>query len=139
MSLVSIAPELWTTGKCSHIVTFSFSIHYIVPSPTNQVIQIIITSNSKLPSDACLSARIATRRAVLVLIVDGVPTVTDHTSRWHSLLLHGFNCGVGRVVLGADLLVEAGVRGGLVEGGDFGDVLAVGLAGVYDSLVGVWC
>jgi hypothetical protein len=109
-------------------VTFSFDIHYIVSSPANSFIQIVKMSTQRL------SARIPTRRAVLVLIVNSVAAVTDHTSRGHSLLLHGFDRGVGRVVLGADLVVEAGVRGGLVEGGDFGDVLAVGLAGVLDSL-----
>jgi hypothetical protein len=81
-----------------------------------------------------LSARIAASRGILVLVVDGVLAVTGHASRGHSLLLHVLDGGVGGVVLGADLVVEAGVLGGLVERGDFGEVLAVGLAGVLNSL-----
>jgi hypothetical protein len=81
-----------------------------------------------------LSAGIATSRGVLVLVVNLVGTVAGHASRGHSLLLHGLDGGVGGVVLGADLVVEGSVGGGLVEGGDFGEVLAVGLAGVLDSL-----
>jgi hypothetical protein len=82
-----------------------------------------------------LSARIATSRGVLVLVVNLVGTVAGHASRGHSLLLHGPDGGVGGVVLGADLVVEGSVGGGLVEGGDLGDVLAVGLAGVLDGLI----
>jgi hypothetical protein len=133
MLLVSITPQLWTTGMCFiGTVKFSSSIHYIVSFPANLFIQIVMSNPG---SSAC----IATRRAVLVLVINSVSAITDHAGRRHSLLLHSLDRGVGRIVLGADLLVEAGVRGGLVERGDFGDVLAVGLAGVYDSLVGVWC
>lgn len=91
-----------------------------------------------IPSTLHSSARIPTRRTILVLIINSVPTITDHASRGHSLLLHALDSGFGGVVLGSDFAVEAGVRGGLVEGGDFGDVLAVGLAGVLDGLVGGW-
>jgi hypothetical protein len=110
----------------------SVHIHYNISFPAQLFIQ-IVTSNSIQR----LSARVTTRRGVLVVVVDGVLAVTGHARWGHSLLLHGLDGGVGGVVLGADLVVEGSVGGGLVEGGDFGEVLAVGLAGVLDSLVDV--
>jgi hypothetical protein len=95
----------------------------------------VIMSNPMMLSIQRLSAGIATSRGVLVLVVNLVGTVAGHASRGHSLLLHGLDGGVGGVVLGADLVVEGSVGGGLVEGGDLGDVLAVGLAGVLDGLI----
>jgi hypothetical protein len=47
--------------------------------------------------------------------------------------LHAVDGDARRVVFAADLGV-AGVGSVVVEGVDFGDVLAVGLAGVLDSL-----
>lgn len=80
-----------------------------------------------------LSAGIATSGAELVLVVDLVGTVTGHARRRHIGLLHAVDGHAGRVVFAANLGV-AGVGSVLVEGRDLGDVLAVGLAGVLDSL-----
>jgi hypothetical protein len=124
--------------KTRNAVSKSYSsvhIHYNISFPAQLFIQ-IITSNPTIVIRR-LSARITTSRGVLVVVVDGVLAVTGHARRRHSLLLHGLDGGVGGVVLGADLVVEGSVGGGLVEGGDFGEVLAVGLAGVLDSLVDV--
>jgi hypothetical protein len=82
---------------------------------------------------ASLCTGIATRSTELVLVVDLVVAVARDARRRHVGLLHAVDGGAGRVVFAANLGV-AGVRGVVVEGGDFGDVLAVRLAGVLDSL-----
>ena len=68
-----------------------------------------------------------------MLVVDLVGAVVGDARRRHVGLLHAVDGGAGRVVFATDFGV-AGVGGVVVEGGDFGDVLAVGLAVVLDSL-----
>jgi hypothetical protein len=80
-----------------------------------------------------LSAGITTSSAELVLVVDLVGAVTGDTGGGHISLLHAVEGDARGVVLGADLSV-AGVRGVVVERGDLGEVLAVRLAVVLDSL-----
>jgi hypothetical protein len=83
-----------------------------------------------------LSAGITTSGAELVLVVDLVAAVTNDAGGRHIGFLHAVDSDARRVVLGADLSV-AGVGSIVVEGGDLGDVLAVRLAVVLDSLD--WC
>ena len=78
------------------------------------------------------SAGVATSSAELVLVVASVVAVTWHTRRRHVDLLHAVDGGARRVVLRTDL-VPARV-GSVVKRWDFGDVLAVRLAVVLDSL-----
>lgn len=92
-----------------------------------------VKSNPIASHPICLRAGIATGSAELVLVVDLVVTVARDTRRRHIGLLHAVDGGAGRVVFAANLGL-AGVGGVVVEGRDFGDVLAVGLAGVLDSL-----
>jgi hypothetical protein len=80
-----------------------------------------------------LSAGITTSSAEFVLVVDLVGAVTGDTGGGHISLLHAVESDARGVVLGADLSV-AGVRGVVVERGDLGEVLAVRLAVVLDSL-----
>jgi hypothetical protein len=80
-----------------------------------------------------LSAGITTSSAELVLVVDLVGAVTGDTGGGHISLLHAVEGDARGVVLGADLSI-AGVRGVVVERGDLGEVLAVRLAVVLDSL-----
>ena len=80
-----------------------------------------------------LSAGVTTSSAELVLVVDLVRAVTGDARRRHVGLLHAVDGGAGRVVFAANLGF-AGIGRVVVKGGDFGDVLAVGLAGVLDSL-----
>jgi len=100
------------------------------------LISFYVHHNSINPSHpSYLSARIPTRRSELILILDSIPTVARYAGRRHGLLLQVLDRGGGGVVLGSDFVVEAGVRGGLIERRDFGEVLAVGFAGVLDGLV----
>lgn len=92
-----------------------------------------VKSNPIASHPICLRAGIATGSAELVLVVDLVVTVARDTRRRHIGLLHAVDGRAGRVVFAANLGV-AGVGGVVVEGGDFGDVLAVGLALVLDGL-----
>lgn len=85
-------------------------------------------------STQSLCAGVTTGSAELVLVVDLVGAVTGDTGRGHIGLLHAVDSDARRVVLGANLGV-AGVGSVVVERGDFGDVLAVRLAIVLDSLV----
>ena len=82
-----------------------------------------------------LSAGVTTSSAELVLIVDRVGAVAGDARRRHVGLLHAVEGHAGRVVFAANLGV-AGVGGVVVEGRNFCDVLAVGLAGVLDGLGG---
>ena len=84
---------------------------------------------------ASLSAGIATSSAELVLVVDLVGAVAGDARGRYVGLLHAVDGRAGRVVFAADFGV-AGVGGVVVEGGDFGDVLAVGLALVLNGLLG---
>lgn len=93
-----------------------------------------VKSNPIASHRICLRAGIATGSAELVLVVDLVVAVARDARRRHIGLLHAVDGGAGRVVFAANLGV-AGVGGVVVEGGDFGDVLAVGLAGVLDGLL----
>ena len=82
-----------------------------------------------------LCASVTASSAELVLVVDGVVAVARDTRGGHISLLHAVDGDARRVIFGADLVL-AGV-GGVVEGGNLGDVLAVRLAVVLDSLH--WC
>lgn len=84
---------------------------------------------------ASLSAGIATSSAELVLVIDLVGAVAGDARGRYVGLLHAVDGRAGRVVFAADFGV-AGVGGVVVEGGDFGDVLAVGLALVLNGLLG---
>ena len=85
------------------------------------------------PNLTALSAGIATSSAELVLVVNLVGAVAGDTRRRHVGFLHAVDSGAGRVVFAANLGV-AGVGRVVVEGVDFGDVFAVGLALLLDSL-----
>lgn len=83
--------------------------------------------------NSSLSACITTSGAERVAVVDLVAAVTLGTGGGHVGLLHAAEGNSGRVVLGADLVVETRVRG-VVRNAAFGDVLAVRLASVVDDL-----
>ena len=85
------------------------------------------------PSTTDSSAGIATSSVEFVLVVNLVVAVAGDARRRHIGLLHVVDGGAGKVVFAATLGV-AGVGRVVIEGGDFGNVLAVGLAPVLDGL-----
>lgn len=89
----------------------------------------LITSH---PTFQALSASVATGSVELVLVVDGVGAVAGYTSRGHILLLESADGSSRGVIFGTDLVGAVVVL--VVERGDFGDVLAVGLAVVLNCL-----
>lgn len=80
-----------------------------------------------------LCAGVATSSSERVVVVDLVVAVTLDASRRNIGLLHAVQSGPGGVLLGADLVVEAGIGRAGVEAA-LGDVLAVRLARVLDDL-----
>lgn len=113
---------------------FHYSVTHQASYLSSHASQNIVTSSFPKQNPANLSAGIATSGAELVLVVDLVGAVAGDARRRNVGLLHAVDGGAGRVVFAADLGV-AGIGRVVVEGGDFGDVLAVGLALVLDGLL----